>query len=145
MGKQNQYEHSIGVPLIFAGGGIPAGQKLKTQCYLRDLYPTVCELAGIPIPESVQSKSLAGVIRGEAGEVHPYVVGYFTNTQRMIREDRWKLIWYPHLARYQLFDLAADPLELTNLFAEPAQQSRVFVLRNKLENWLRAHRDPLFD
>jgi arylsulfatase A-like enzyme len=145
MGKQNQYEHSIGVPLIFAGGGIPAGQRLKTQCYLRDLFPTVCELTGVPIPKSVQSKSLAGVIRGKSGEVHPYVIGYFTNTQRMIRKDNWKLIWYPHLARYQLFDLAADPLELTNLFAKPEQESRVFQLRNKLENWLRAHNDPLYD
>lgn len=145
MGKQNQYEHSIGIPLIFAGGGIPAGKRLKTQCYLRDLYPTVCELAGIPIPTSVQSKSLAGIIHGREHEVHPFVVGYFTNTQRMIRENNWKLIWYPHLAHYQLFDLSVDPLELTNLFAKPDEESRVFTLRNKLENWLRAHNDPLFD
>lgn len=145
MGKQNQYEHSIGVPLIFAGGGIPQSQRRLTQCYLRDLYPTVCELAGVKIPSSVQSKSLVTAINGKTAEVHPYVIGYFTNTQRMIREKNWKLVWYPHLARYQLFDLANDPLELNNRFEDDSQSDRIFSLRNKLENWLRQHQDPLFD
>ena len=145
MGKQNQYEHSIGVPVIFAGGGIPKNRKVKTQCYLRDLYPTVCDLAGIEIPKSVQSKSLKSPIAKGSGEIHDNVIGYFTNTQRMIREENWKLIWYPHLARYQLFDLKNDPHELTNLFDHPEQKPRIFTLRNKLENWLRKQGDPLFD
>lgn len=145
MGKQNQYEHSAGVPLIMRGPGIPGGKKSSVQCYLRDLYPTICELAGISTPGSVQSRSLASAIRGSAKEIHPFVVGYFTNTQRMIREGNWKLIWYPHLARYQLFDLKNDPLELSNLFAQPTQAERVFKLRNRLENWLRENNDPLFD
>ena len=145
MGKQNQYEHSIGVPLIFAGSGIPKHRRVKTQCYLRDLYPTVCDLAGIDIPKSVQSKSLKWPIAKSGGEVHPNVIGYFTNTQRMIREKNWKLIWYPHLARYQLFDLKKDPHELANLFDRPDQKQRIFTLRNKLENWLRDQGDPLFD
>ena len=144
-GKQNQYEHSIGVPLILAGGGLPKGRNVNAQCYLRDLYPTVCELAGIAIPGSVESTSLASLFRGPDREVHPFVVGSFTNSQRMIREENWKLIWYPHLAKYQLFDLKTDPLEMNNLFTESEQRDRVFTLRNKLENWLRDAGDPLFD
>jgi arylsulfatase A-like enzyme len=53
-GKQNMYEHTVGVPLIVTGPAVAAGEKRTTPCYLRDLYPTVCELAGITIPESVR-------------------------------------------------------------------------------------------
>jgi arylsulfatase A-like enzyme len=145
MGKQNQYEHSIGVPLLFAGAGIPKGRKIDAPCYLRDLYPTACELSGIPIPDAVQSKSLAGLFTNPKARPHDFVVGYFTNTQRMIRKDDWKLIWYPHLARYQLFDLEHDPHELENLFANSAHQAQASNLRHELDNWLREHGDPLFD
>ena len=145
MGKQNQYEHSIGVPLVFAGGGLPAGREVNAQCYLRDLYPTVCELAGAAIPASVEATSLVPLLQGADRELHPFVVGYFTNSQRMIRERNWKLIWYPHRASYQLFDLATDPLETRNRFTEATQRERVFHLRNRMENWLREAGDPLFD
>ncbi|MBG90158.1 MAG: choline-sulfatase [Verrucomicrobiales bacterium] len=145
MGKQNQYEHSIGVPLIFAGGGIPRGLKVDAPCYLRDLYPTTCELAGVPVPGSVQSASLASVFKNPKARPHKFVVGYFTNTQRMIRKDGWKLIWYPHLARYQLFDLKNDPHELTNLFSHNDHTKHADKLRHQLDNWLRDHGDPLFD
>ena len=39
MGKQNMYEHSVRVPLIFAGPGIPEGQKTDALCYLLDIFP----------------------------------------------------------------------------------------------------------
>ena len=60
-GKQNMYEHTVGVPLIFRGPGIPRGSRSEAQCYLRDLYPTVCDLAGIPVPPTVQGRSLARI------------------------------------------------------------------------------------
>jgi len=62
-GKQNMYEHTINVPLLVAGPGI-SKRETTAQVYLRDLYPTTCEWAGIPIPPSVTAKSLAPVLRG---------------------------------------------------------------------------------
>lgn len=144
-GKQNQYEHSIGVPLILAGRGIPANRRHAAQVYLRDLFPTTCELAGVPVPATVQSLSLVPLLRDGAREIHPFVVGCFTDTQRMIREGNWKLIWYPKLARYQLFDLKNDPLEIRDLFGNQLEAKRVADLRQKLEHWLKANGDPLFD
>ena len=44
MGKQNCYEHSIRVPLILCGPGIPKGQKSESYVYLMDLFPTLCSL-----------------------------------------------------------------------------------------------------
>lgn len=143
MGKQNQYEHTINVPLIVAGPGVPRGRVFAAQCYLRDLYPTLCELAGLGIPASVTARSLAPVLRGERAEVQDEIFGYYTGTQRMVREAAgWKLIHYPVSDRFQLFHLGDDPLELRNLIADPAHAAHAARLREKLAAWQRAHGDP---
>ncbi len=142
-GKQNMYEHTIGVPLLFRGPAVPRGRRCDAQCYLRDLYPTVCELAGIEIPGTVQGRSLAPVLRGEAQSVYPHVFGRFTDSQRMIRADRWKLVYYPKVPKYQLFDLSGDPHELTNLADDPKHAELAADLRGKLEAWQREVGDPL--
>lgn len=143
MGKQNQYEHSFNVPLVLHGPGIPAGRRSGAQCYLRDLYPTVCDLLGLATPAGLDGRSLTPVLRGERPEVHEAVFGYFTSTQRMIRTpDGWKLIWYPAIQRTELFQLATDPDELRDLSAEPAHAARVAELRTRLAAWQLSHRDP---
>jgi len=144
MGKQNNYEHTAQVPLILAGPGIPPAKRFAAQCAVRDLYPTVCELTGRPLPESVQGKSLLPVLRGRRAEVHDAVFGYFTDTQRMIRTpDGWKLIWYPKAGRTQLFQVAEDPDELKDLSADRAHAGRLRDMTRSLRTWLRAHGDPL--
>lgn len=144
-GKQNMYDHTVGVPLIFTGPGIAKGRRTEAGCYLRDLYPTVCELAGIEIPATVRAKSLVPVLRGEADNVHPHLIAYFRDVQRMIRTDRWKLIYYPHLDRTQLFDLEADPHELNDRAADPSLEPLAAELRAKLTAWQREVGDPLVE
>lgn len=140
IGKQNMYEHTINVPLVMAGPKIPAERRSAAQCYLRDLFPTVCELAEIPaIP--VDGRSLAPVFRGEKAEIHSFLVGYFQDSQRMIREGDWKLIWYPKISRWQLFNTFLDPHELNDLIAIEESQNRVAVLREKLLTWLKEQGD----
>jgi arylsulfatase A-like enzyme len=142
-GKQNMYEHTVGTPLIFRGPGIPKGERCDAQCYLRDLYPTVCEMAGIEIPETVQGRSLVPVLRGEADSLYPCVFGHFRDAQRMIRTDRWKLVHYPQIDKYQLFDLANHPNELNNLATGPCRATVFAELRGKLEAWQKEVGDPL--
>ena len=142
VGKQNMYEHTINVPLILAGPGIGAGKRCDAQCYLRDLFPTVCELAGLAVPQ-VDGRSLLPLLSGKQKEIYPFIIGYFQDSQRMIRMGDWKLNWYPKLDRWQLFDLTRDPHELTDLIADAAQASRVADLRDKLTGWLKEHGDPL--
>ncbi|HEX5500656.1 MAG TPA: sulfatase-like hydrolase/transferase, partial [Thermomicrobiales bacterium] len=142
-GKQNMYEHTIGVPLLMRGPRIPAGRRIDAQCYSRDLYPTVCELAGIAVPESVEGRSLLPALKDKTAEIYPFTVGYFRDVQRMVRTDRWKLICYPRIGRTQLFDLAADPLELKDLAAEARHRQTVSDLRDQLAAWQREHGDKL--
>ncbi len=144
MGKQNQYEHTINVPLVMAGPGIPEGKRFVAQSYLRDLYPTICDLTGVAIPDSLQAVSLVPVLRGNVKEVRDGIFGYFTDTQRMLRDaDGWKLIWYPQQQRYQLFNVSTDPDELHDRVGEPEQQARVSRMRTRLVSWQREHQDPL--
>lgn len=144
MGKQNQYEHTINVPFIMAGPGVPRGRTIAAQGYLRDLYPTACELAGVSVPSSVQARSLGPVLRGAQVEVHEAVFGYFTDTQRMVRTtDGWKLVWYPKLGTYQLFNVTDDPDELRDRVNESGQRGRVDELKRRLAEWQRQVGDPL--
>ena len=137
MGKQNMYEHTIRVPLVITGPGIPKDKRTGALCYLRDLYPTICELTGVPIPKSVEGRSLLPVISGKKEAIHEEVFGYFRDKQRMVRNKRFKLIHYPHLDRYQLFDLSEDPHELRDLSEDPDHKDNLVALREKMESWFR--------
>ena len=61
--------------------------------------------------------------------------------QRAIRDDRWKLIRYPHIDKTQLFDLQADPHEIKNLADNPERAARVADLMTRLEQDLTAFGD----
>jgi len=144
MGKQNMYEHTINVPLIISGPGIAQGVRTSSQCYLRDLYPTICQLAGAPVPAHVEARSLLPVLKRPDKELYPFVIGYYRNFQRMIRTSRWKLIWYPHLDKEQLFDVSNDPYEMKDLRHEERFNLIAATLRAQMVDWLKAHGDPLF-
>jgi arylsulfatase A-like enzyme len=143
LGKQNMYDHSIRAPLIFAGPGIPQGRRSDALCYLYDLFPTLCELAGLPIPDSVEGKSLARIMHGRAESVRDEIFGAYRDVQRMVRTDRWKLIHYPKIDRTQLFDLKADPHELRDLSDNPKHGGTLAQLRSRLVFLQHQFDDPI--
>jgi arylsulfatase A-like enzyme len=142
-GKQNMYDHTIGVPMVLAGPGIPQGERRRAQVYLRDLYPTTCELAGASIPPTVEATSFLPVIKDGTKAIHKYTFASYTDTQRMIRGDRWKLIRYPKAHKEQLFDLMHDPDELHDLSTDPKSQHVLEDLRAELDAWQDRMGDPL--
>ena len=143
-GKQSMYEHTIGVPLIMAGPGISNGKRLATQCYLRDLFPTLCDLTGVEGPgERIDGRSLQPALLGEKEQIHPFVVGYFRTFQRMIRYSGWKYIEYPAVNRVQLFHLSGDPDELHDLSGDPQRARRRIGMATTLHRWMKDNGDPL--
>jgi len=52
LGKQNLYDHSVRVPLVLCGPGIPKDRKSNALCYVLDIFPTLCEMLGLPMPET---------------------------------------------------------------------------------------------
>lgn len=125
MGKQSLYEHSIKVPLIVAGPGVPPGRRSEALASLLDVFPTLCDLNGLPVPEGLDGRSLAGVIRGESPGVRESLFSAYRDVQRGVRAGDWKLIRYPQLNRTQLFNLANDPHERHDLSGEASQRGRI--------------------
>lgn len=143
LGKQNLYDHSVRPPLIVAGPGVPAGKRSDALAYLYDIFPTVCDLAKIPIPAGVEGLSLVPAIQGVGVKPREAVFGVYRDVQRMARDDRWKLIYYPKIGRSQLFDLQTDPDEMADLSARPEWQPKLSEMREKLEKLRREFSDPL--
>ncbi len=135
MGKQNCYEHSVRVPLIFAGPGIPAGVTTETYAYLLDVFPTLCELTGIPIPESVEGASLVPALRDPGVSIRDTLYFAYTGCQRAVKDQRFKLIEYVRGGKRtvtQLFDVIDDPGELRNLAADPGHAHKLAELRDRM-------------
>ena len=132
VGKQNLYEHSIRVPLVMAGPGIPKNRRSDALCYLFDVYPTVCELAGIEAPGGLDGRSLVPVIQGRQKKIRDDIFAAFREVQRTLRDERWKLICYPRINRCQLFDLERDPWEMRDLASEPKHAARVAAMQARL-------------
>jgi len=141
MGKQNLYEH-VKPPLIFAGPGIPHGES-DALVYLFDLFPTICDLAGVATPPVVEGRSLLPIIAGRQAKVRDWLLGAYRDCQRMIRDDRWKLIAYRAAdgRHTQLFDLQNDPAEVVNL----ADDARYVAQRERLEKLLSTARREFAD
>jgi arylsulfatase A-like enzyme len=133
-GKQNLYQHSVRVPLILAGPGIPKGQRRDQLCYLYDMYPTLCERAGIEVPDTVQYRSLGPVIDDAGAEHRGHLYFAFMQWHRALRDERHKLIEYGVDGRRhtQLFDLRDDPAETRNLAGEEAMKPTLARLRARL-------------
>jgi len=118
--KRLFYEHSANIPMILLGtAGDARGGFNRVDDRLvgwRDVMPTLLTLAGIEIPDSVEGVSMVGEKKREwlYGEV-----GEADHATRMIRDSRYKLVYYSAGNCRQLFDLEADPQELTNLSPDP--------------------------
>jgi arylsulfatase A-like enzyme len=143
VGKQNLYEFGgMHVPLAFAGPGIAKGET-GALAYLMDVFPTICDLAGVPKPARVEGKSLAPVMCGESKGVREFLFTAYGKVQRAVRDDRWKLIRYPLIDKTQLFDLQTDPHELNDLSAKPEHAEKIKTLLAQTKNIQREIGDPV--
>ena len=143
LGKQNQYEHSIRVPLVISGPGVAAGASTDALVYLQSIYPTTCDLAGIDTPQTVEFKSLMPLIEQTSSQSYDAIFGSYKDFQRMVRTEDFKLILYPQVDEVQLFDMQNDPLEMNNLAEQAAYQDTMHALFGQLQDLQRAVGDTL--
>ena len=141
IGKQNVYEHSMRVPLIIAGPGIPANTKSEAMCYLYDVLPTLGKLCDVAAPEKSEAREFRATLSDPTKSSRSEMVFAYQKVQRAIRDDQWKLIRYPQINKTQLFDLKADPFERNDLSAMEA--GIVSKLMSKLEASLKSYGDSV--
>jgi len=134
-GKQNCYEHSVRVPLIFAGPGVPEGARTDAYAYLLDIFATLCEMTGVDTPDSVEGTSLLPAMDDPGVQVRDGLYFAFVGMHRAVKDERFKLIEYCVGGRHnmtQLFDLDEDPWELRNLATDPAHAGKLAELRERM-------------
>ena len=120
MGKQNLYEHSWQVPFLAKGPGIKKGSKAKGNIYLLDVLPTICDLAGIENPNTVNGESFKPILEGKKDKTRDVLYGVYCGGtkpgMRSVKKGDWKLIKYDMMdgavRETQLFNLKDNPNEL---------------------------------
>lgn len=135
MGKQSAYEHSLRVPMIIAGPGLAAGRKHEGIAAIRDLMPTLLDLAGTAIPEAVDGRSLKPALTGNGKAVRERLslsLNFGELAIHALREGPWKLIRYPYLDRTQLFNLMEDPHEMRDLSANEEHAPGIAAMMKSL-------------
>ncbi len=127
------YQEQIHVPLILRGAGLPAGKVVSELARTVDILPTIEDYLGLELDPSLDGRSLRDLVEGTSSAPRiayaDQINGYDRNSGLgkdkpeenflyCIVEGNWKLIYRPHMPEAsELFDLEADPKELTNLAA----------------------------
>ncbi len=148
------FEEAIRAPLLMCQPGrIEREQQSAALVEFIDIAPTILDACGVAIPESIQGRSLAGLTSGKLRTHRDAVfVEYSENEEAAIRTDRWKFIYgtgkrerddgyktgLPLPGRtIRLYDLQADPRELTNLAGRPEHAAQIADFTRQLADHLR--------
>jgi len=134
---QHLYDNLIHVPLIAWVPGFD-GRRVDEPVATIDIVPTLLDLTGIAHSAPLSGVSLVPWIQGRAERAHPPVVSQKFQPARKakIAMIRWphKIIWNIPLNTWELYDLASDPKELSNL-ADDADPDLVRELKLTVKAW----------
>ncbi|HKI71991.1 MAG TPA: sulfatase [Verrucomicrobiae bacterium] len=140
-GKGYLYEGGLRVPLIARWPGkIPAGRVVDAPVINTDWLPTLAEIARARTPRDLDGVSITSLLlgRGQPKARHfywhfPHYTNQGSQPAGAIREGDWKLVEHYEDGRVELFNLAKDISETTDLSAR--ERRRVARLKNELAAW----------
>jgi arylsulfatase A-like enzyme len=142
-GKGSAYEGGIRVPFIVSWPGVTAaGSTSDAAVITPDIPATILDLTGVgPAPaQPLDGRSLAGVLRGGSLDRdaiywhYPHYHPSGATPYSAIRSGPWRLVHFYEDDRDELYDLAADPGETTDLAT--TQPAKAAELRSTLDTWL---------
>ncbi len=136
--KFSLWEEATRVPfMIVAPGVTSADTRTGRTVGLLDIYPTLCDLCGIPQRDKLDGKSLVPVLKNPQAPWDRPVLTTHGRNNHTIRDERWRYIRYADGSE-ELYDHASDPYEWSNLASKPESQS----VKRKLAAWLPQHNAP---
>ncbi|WP_158279899.1 sulfatase [Coraliomargarita sinensis] len=138
-GKHNTMHLSTRVPLILS---LPNKQLTSTSALVEssDLFPTLCELAGVAIPDTVQGKSLVPLLKNPGQNFREAAYSRF-GVERpglAVITERYNYTWYAKSGAEMLYDLEKDPGENRNVAGDPAyaealKEMRALLVKRRAE------------
>jgi arylsulfatase len=140
--KTYAYEGSANIPMLLRwpkamGMDYQRGKTLLQPVELRDVLPTFLDVAGAPIPNHLDGKSMLDLVRGNTQNWHPFIdlehsMCYSKDHWNALTDGKIKYIYHAFDGREQLFDLTTDPHELHDLAAEPAHSDKLHQWRQRM-------------
>lgn len=137
--KSLPYEGSCHVPMILSGPekltGAKPGQTCSSVVELRDVMPTLLDLAGAPVPDEVDGKSMLPLAANPSTQIREWLHGEHSNgdnSNHYIVTPHDKYIWFSQTGKEQYFNLDEDPFELTDRIADTSCQERIDYLHSCL-------------
>ena len=152
--KITPYEGSARTPLIVVPPDGSPRHRSAAPVVQQDLMPTFLDIAGIPVPEQVEGRSLLPLLERTPEEVwwRAYIHGEHAadygpeSGHQFVTDGKEKLVWFTLSGEEQFFDLVRDPYESHNAVADPGVQDRISVWRQRLIEELAARpQDGLTD
>ncbi len=131
--KANLHEEVIRVPLIISAPGFKPGRS-KSIVELVDIYPTICELTGKAIPASAQGKSLVPILADSRKTVKEGALSFVRNGSSL-RSPGFAYMRYKD-GSAELYDMAADPHQFTNLAGKSEHAAKVELMSKELTRLL---------
>jgi arylsulfatase A-like enzyme len=143
--KRFMYEESFRIPLLMRlPGVIKPGTASKALVQNLDFAPTFLDLAGLPVPDSLQGISMLGRERRHSLYYHYYEYpdAHAVKPHYGVRTDRYKLIhFYDVIDEWELYDLKKDPMEMKNVIEDPAYSKVLVKMREELGRLRKYYKD----
>jgi iduronate 2-sulfatase len=120
--KSKFHEDVTRVPLLVSAPGFEPGRTMALA-ELMDIYPTACDLLGVPVPDSVQGESLRPVLANSSAKVREAAFSLDQKKGHFVRTDGWAYMRYKDGSE-ELYDMKNDPGQFTNLAGDPDLAAR---------------------
>ncbi len=117
-GKNTLWEPSTRVPLMFAGLGVAQSVTCAEPVELLDIFPTLCELAGLPLPKQLEGHSLVPQLKDATTTREWPAISNHNPGNNSVRDKNWRYIRYVDGSE-ELYDMKSDPNEFKNLASDP--------------------------
>lgn len=149
--KRWMYEESLKMPLIIKWPGVTQPGSVDQHLVQNlDYAETFLEMAGAPIPEDMQGRSLVPLLQGQSVDdwrqsiyyhYYEYPSVHMVPRHNGVRTDRFKLMQFYEFGEWEFYDLEKDPNELTNAYRDPVYQEQISSLKQELESLRRQYGD----